>query len=78
MILIEYQDMEININYLKGVKGVDKVKENKKLVKKFWTFGYHLRREYIKRDKDKDVDKSKIRGISYRLLNSLKTRNSEI
>ncbi len=68
----------ININYLKGVKGVDKVKENKKLVKKFWTFGYHLRREYIKRDKDKDVDKSKIRGISYRLLNSLKTRNSEM
>ncbi len=66
----------ININYLKGVGGVDKVNDNKALVEKFRAFGYHLRREYIK--KDKDADRSKIRGISYRLLNALKTRNAEM
>ncbi len=66
----------ININYLKGVEGLDKSKENKELVRKARAYGYYLRQEYIK--KDPDADKGKIRGISYRLLNALKTRNAEM
>lgn len=66
----------ININYLEGVKGVNKAKENRELIKNFWSYGHHLRKAYI--NNDRDADKSKIRGISYRLLNALKTRNSEM
>lgn len=66
----------ININYLKGVEGVDKVKENRDLVKKTRAYGYYLRQEYLK--KDPEADKNKLRGISYRLLNALKTRNTEM
>lgn len=66
----------INVNYLKGVEGVDKVKENRELVKKARAYGYYLRQEYL--NKDPDADKNKIRGISYRLLNALKTRNTEM
>lgn len=66
----------INVNYLKGVEGVDKVKENRELVRKTRAYGYYLRQEYLK--KDPEVDKNKIRGISYRLLNALKTRNTEM
>jgi len=66
----------ININYLRGVESVGKTKDNKALIKKFRAYGHYLREEYIR--KDKDADKSKIRGISYRLLNALKTRNAEM
>lgn len=66
----------INVNYLKGVKDMDKVKENKELVKKARAYGYYLRQEYL--EKDREADKNKIRGISYRLLNALKTRNAEM
>ena len=66
----------ININYLKGVENVGKAKDNKVLIERFRNFGYYLRREYIQ--KDRDADKNKIRGISYRLLNALKTRNAEM
>lgn len=66
----------ININYLKGVEGMDKVKENKELVNDVRKEGLRLRREYFK--KDLEADKGKIRGVSYRLLNSLKTRNIEM
>lgn len=66
----------INVNYLKGVEGVDKVKQNRELVKKARAYGYYLRQEYLK--KDPDADKNKIRGVSYRLLNALKTRNAEM
>ncbi len=66
----------INVNYLKGVEDVDKLKENKQLVEKARAYGYYLRQEYLK--KDRDADKNKIRGISYRLLNALKTRNAEM
>lgn len=66
----------INVNYLKGVEGMEKLKENKALIKNYRTYGYYLREEYIK--KDKDAEKGKIRGISYRLLNALKTRNTEM
>lgn len=66
----------INVNYLKGVEGMDKVKENRELVRKARAYGHYLRREYL--DKDPDADKNKIRGISYRLLNALKTRNTEM
>lgn len=66
----------INVNYLKGVEGMDKVKENRKLVRKARAYGYYLRQEYL--NKDPDADKNKIRGISYRLLNALKTRNTEM
>lgn len=65
----------INVNYLKGAEGMDKVKENKELVQKSRAYGYYLRQEYL--EKDRDADKNKIRGISYRLLNALKTMNSE-
>lgn len=66
----------INVNYLKGVEDVDKLKENRQLVEKARAYGYYLRQEYLK--KDRDADKNKIRGISYRLLNALKTRNAEM
>lgn len=66
----------ININYLKGVEGLNQSKENKELVRKARAYGYYLRQEYLK--KDPGADKGKIRGISYRLLNSLKTRNAEM
>lgn len=66
----------ININYLKGVENMEQLNENKALIKNFRSYGYYLREEYIK--KDRDADKSKIRGISYRLLNALKTRNAEM
>ncbi len=66
----------INVNYLKGVEDMDKVKENKELVKKARAYGYYLRQEYL--EKDREADKNKIRGISYRLLNALKTRNAEM
>lgn len=66
----------INVNYLKGVEGMDKVKENKELVRKARAYGYYLRQEYL--NKDRDADKNKIRGVSYRLLNALKTRNTEM
>lgn len=65
----------ININYLKGVENVDKAKENKLLVNEIRKYGLRLRREYLQ--KDPDADKNKIRGMSYRLLNALKTRNVE-
>lgn len=66
----------INVNYLKGVEGMDKIKQNKELVKKARAYGYYLRQEYL--DKDTEADKNKIRGISYKLLNALKTRNTEM
>ena len=68
----------INVNYLKGVDGVDKgnVNEHRDLVQKARAYGYYLRQDYL--EKDRDADKNKIRGISYRLLNALKTRNSEM
>jgi len=66
----------ININFLKGVEGVDKVQQNRELVKKARAYGYYLRQEYL--NKDPEADKNKIRGISYRLLNALKTRNAEM
>jgi CRISPR-associated protein Cst1 len=66
----------ININYLKGVEGMEKVKENRAIVKDARTYGYHLRKKYL--EKDKEADKTKIRGISYRMLNALKTRNAEM
>lgn len=66
----------ININYLKGVEGMEKSKENKELVEAVRKDGLRLRRKYI--EKDRDADKGKIRGISYRLLNALKTRNTEM
>ncbi len=66
----------INVNYLKGVEGMDKVKENKEWVRRARAYGYYLRQEYLNRDPE--ADKNKIRGISYRLLNSLKTRNTEM
>ena len=66
----------INVKYLKGVEDMDKVKENVELVRKCRAYGYYLRQEYL--NKDPEADKSKIRGISYRLLNALKTRNTEM
>lgn len=66
----------ININYLKGVEGMDKVAENKQMVKSASAYGYYLRKHYL--ELDQDADKSKLRGISYRLLNALKTRNAEM
>ncbi len=66
----------INVNYLKGVEDVDKARENKELVRKARAYGYYLRQEYL--EKDRDADKNKIRGVSYRLLNALKTRNAEM
>ena len=66
----------ININYLKGVEGLDRLKDNKEIVKKARAYGYYLRQEYLKLDPE--ADKGKIRGISYRLLNALKTRNTEM
>ena len=39
-------------------------------------YGYYLRQKYL--DRDPEADKNRIRGISYRLLNALKTRNSEM
>jgi len=66
----------ININYLKGVEGMDKVKENKAIVKDARSYGYHLRKKYL--EKDKEADKTKIRGMSYRMLNALKTKNAEM
>lgn len=70
----------ININYLKGVEGMDKSKENKELVKGARMDGLRLRREYFNNDNDKEKStaKAKIKGISYRLLNALKTKNSEM
>ena len=66
----------ININFLKGVENMEQLNENKTLIKNFRSYGYYLREEYIKNDRD--ADKTKIRGISYRLLNALKTRNAEM
>lgn len=68
--------IKININYLRGVEGLYESRDNKKLVEEIRREGLRLRREYIK--KDRDADKGKLRGISYRLLNALKTRNSEM
>ena len=66
----------ININYLKGVDGMGRSKENKQLVKEVRLDGLRLRRKYL--EKDREADKNKIRGTSYRLLNALKTRNAEM
>lgn len=55
---------------------MEKVKENRAIVKDARTYGYHLRKKYL--EKDKEADKTKIRGISYRMLNALKTRNAEM
>ncbi|NLN40861.1 MAG: type I-B CRISPR-associated protein Cas8b1/Cst1 [Clostridiales bacterium] len=66
----------ININYLKGGENIKKVEENRELVSKARKYGYYLRQKYL--DRDPEADKNRIRGISYRLLNALKTRNSEM
>lgn len=66
----------ININYLRGVEGLDGSKENKELVKKARAYGYYLRQDYL--NVDPGADKGKIKGISYRLLNALKTKNTEM
>jgi CRISPR-associated protein Cst1 len=70
----------ININYLKGVEEMDKVKENRELVTNVRMDGLRLRRGYFDKDKSKEKTsaKAKTRGISYRLLNALKTRNTEM
>lgn len=66
----------ININYLRGVEGLEESKGNKELVRKARAYGYYLRQDYLKLDPG--ADKGKIRGISYRLLNALKTKNTEM
>lgn len=55
---------------------METIKENKAIVKDARSYGYHLRKKYL--EKDKEADKTKIRGMSYRMLNALKTINAEM
>jgi CRISPR-associated protein Cst1 len=61
--------IRINFNFLKGVGYMaDKEKD---VLKSYRGAGYYLRQEYKKKGSDK-----KLEGISYKLLNSLKTNNN--
>lgn len=62
----------ININFLKGVGALDTIIDRNKLIENANRNGWYLGEEY-----KKNKNKEKVKGISYRLLNALKTRNSE-
>nr|WP_300005998.1 type I-B CRISPR-associated protein Cas8b1/Cst1 [Tissierella sp.] len=63
---------KININFLKGVGALDTNGDRNKLIEDANRNGWYLGEEYSNND-----NKGKVKGISYRLLNALKTRNSE-
>lgn len=63
---------KINLNFLKGVKALNNENEKNKLINDANRNGWYLGQEY---KKIKNPEKSK--GIAYRLLNGLKTRNAE-
>lgn len=57
----------VNLNYLKGVGYMDKEKD---VLKSYSGAGYYLREAYKKKSSENKLD-----GISYKLLNALKTNN---
>ncbi|OLS03601.1 type I-B CRISPR-associated protein Cas8b1/Cst1 [Tissierella creatinophila] len=63
---------KVNINFLKGVGALDTSIDRNKLIEDANRNGWYLGEEYKKMK-----NREKVKGISYRLLNSLKTRNSE-
>lgn len=62
----------ININFLRGVKALNNDKEKNRLIGQAKENGSNLGKEYGNLNK-----KDKAKGIAYRLLNALKTRNAE-
>lgn len=62
--------LKINLRFLEGIEVMDK--NEKDIVKSGNTSGYYLKKEYEKKE-----TKDKLRGISYRLLNALKTNNTD-
>ncbi len=63
---------KINVNFLKGVGALDRSTDRNKLIEDANRNGWYLGEAYKKMDSE-----GKVKGISYRLLNALKTRNSE-
>lgn len=63
---------KINLNFLRGVKALNNENEKGKVIDDANRNGWYLGEEYRKL---KNKEKSK--GIAYRLLNALKTRNAE-
>lgn len=63
---------KINLNFLKGVNALNNENEKNKLINDANRNGWYLGQEYKKM---KNPEKAK--GIAYRLLNGLKTRNAE-
>lgn len=62
---------KINYNFLEGIEQMSK--ENKKIIEQAKNFGYYLKLSY----KEKSAE-NKLSGISYRLLNALKTNNKDM
>lgn len=63
---------KINVNFLKGVGALDTSTDRNKLIEDANRNGWYLGEAYKKMESE-----GKVKGISYRLLNALKTRNSE-
>lgn len=61
---------QINLNFLKGVSGLMNEQKRTEMINISNRNGWYLGQEY------KD-NKEKVKGIAYRLLNALKTRNAE-
>lgn len=68
-----YRLIRINTRKLKEEINLGNESVNS-FVEKYRSYGYHLALEYKKNDSNYE---NKIRGISYRMLNSLKTRNAQ-
>lgn len=68
-----YRIIRINTRKLKEVIDLGNESANA-FVEKYRKYGYFLALEYKKKDSNYE---NKIRGISYRMLNALKTRNAE-
>jgi len=63
--------LSINFEMIKNIGGMQGMDNNRDILKEARGAGYYLRQEYIKGDRNIN----KIPGISYRLLNALKTNN---
>lgn len=63
---------KININFLEGVNTLNNDKEKNRIIAESNKNGQDLGKQYKKLKKNE-----KVKGIAYRLLNSLKTRNAE-
>ena len=63
--------LKINVKLIRNLGGMEKMDKERDYLKEARNAGYYLREAYIK----KDPNTNKIPGISYRMLNALKTNN---